>query len=268
MRGGSVLRGAAVTFVRRWFPRRRIVLLGGMATAVAIASLVSLALLVVVWIAGGLAPGPYLQWEAVGALAQVSAGVAAAATLALLAAALPDIERNAQDSKVERGPYVRVDVLPARDALVTDMQSRRAYYIEKRRAMRPASPGPGTVGIAAWFDNYQPNPLGFALRLRATFLMQYDLADGRGDIEEALSLDVPYLEHGKPVKVELCWFPSTWNVRVDLYSLAFTDLFGNEVEIARDDEKVAAHALHGRLGCVWDTRSFRSDPEVRVRKRR
>lgn len=223
----------------------------------ALFALAGVALLLVVASLGFARPGRYVDWNAVTAAATVSAALATAATLGVIALTLPEIERGFIDSRADRSPYVRVDVVPTAPHRLPEFRPGTPYYHRTDSVSDFAETDEPAVRVSAWFRNYQSHPLGFAIGVTAVFVLER-LDDASGDIA-LTEVSVPFLECLKPVKVDLFQFPLAWRTRASLARLNYTDLRKRSYERALDgDDEV----MHGRFECSWDGTAFTAAPDA------
>ncbi len=183
------------------------------------------------------------------------------------------ISQGSSTSRIEFLPYVRIDVGP--DDVSLDQSSFKPgrptppdyqdepvepYYEDKKQAI-DLTDGDSNNGVvfSAWFRNYQQHSLGQAYSLSAFFAVE--LEDSPNDSEVPfVGVEIGYLEHGKPVKVNLCALPAGQAATIFLYELQYADVQNQHYRHSRWDEKTP-NATHGRFLCVYDGRYSRSVPE-------
>ncbi len=93
--------------------------------------------------------------------------------------------------------------------------------------------------------------MGFAATITARFFFQvYDQADDSLTFGVLPDVQIAYIEHGKPVEVELLRFPAAWTLRGQLAYLAYRDLYDKEHHstVGLGDN---SNVVHGRLVFVY-----------------
>ncbi|MCC6382513.1 MAG: hypothetical protein IT304_08380, partial [Dehalococcoidia bacterium] len=70
-------------------------------------------------------------------------------------------------------------------------------------------------------------------------------------------LEVPYLEHGKPVRLEAFRFPATTNATVRVVSLDYQDIYSRGI---RSKHLAGPEVWHGRLQCHYEQGVFSAEP--------
>jgi hypothetical protein len=167
-----------------------------------------------------------------------------------------------ESRRLEFLPYVRVDLVPSSLGLASDIRLAQPYFIDSGQVLELID---GTLSdrrtISAYFRNYQPHPLGMAAIPRATFLVEFVSEDGTDDFEY-VDVQLPYLETGKPVLVNVCSFPVPWLVTVTCIGVRYVDLLGNV--LSRTIDTGPGEVWHGRHLCRWDGRSFISQPRANL----
>ncbi len=168
---------------------------------------------------------------------------------------------------IQPGPYVRIDVGPKGGTEDFTPPSPHFTNSEGVMDLAPEKSDEEKVSFWAWASNYQNHRLGFALAVSAIFLVEVrkpQTASGDSEpIADYLDLQVPYLEYGKIVEVELLRLPRDWEASLSLVSLSFYDLYDQRHD-HRFGER-SANALHGRLFCDYREGQSLCVPEARPR---
>jgi hypothetical protein len=163
---------------------------------------------------------------------------------------------NREQQRIQNGPYVRVDIgltkgIPDQKDIKNDV-----YYEDSSQLIdltRGTSP---STELSAWFRNYQQNALGFALGVRASFLIQ-------GDTAHQTDVEIPYVEYGKTVRIGLATIPTEGDITAMLISLSFHDFY-DQTHTHIYGQK-SSNALHGRLVWLRSDSEDESTPEGRSR---
>lgn len=165
--------------------------------------------------------------------------------------------------RLEFLPYIRVDVVPSNLELASDMQLDSPYFTDSTQVLDLTRGGDSADAraMSAYFRNYQPHPLGMAAVPRATFLVEF-ASDDEPDGYEFVDVQLPYVEHGKPVLVDVCSFPASWEVTSSCVGVSYVDLLGNQ--LLRTTDTGPGEVWHGRHVCRWDSRSFISEPRANL----
>lgn len=167
-----------------------------------------------------------------------------------------------ESRRLEFLPYVRVDLVPSSLVLAADIRLAPPYFTDSGQVLELADGAPGERrSISAYFRNYQPHPLGIAAIPRATFLVESVNEDGTNDFAY-VDVQLPYLETGKPVLVNVCSFPLQWWVTVTCIGVRYVDLLGNV--LSRTIDTGPGEVWHGRHLCQWDGKSFTSQPRANL----
>ena len=179
------------------------------------------------------------SWEAIGSVGLLFGGVGV----------FLQIWENRSARRVEVGPYIRVDIGAPEVEQATEFHPPETYF--KREGVKidldPEAEQQEKINVSAWFSNYQTHPLGFAATITARFFLQiYNPADDSLSFDVLPDIQIPYMEHCKPVEVELLSFPVTWTLRVQLAYLAYRDIYDKEhhTTVGLGDN---SNVVHGRL---------------------
>ena len=159
------------------------------------------------------------------------------------------VVQNAGRQRKETGPYVRVDIGPTSGNAATPFTRPQAYIFLSKDCIDVADDGSATphVSISAWLRNYQTHPLGICFTVRIEF--HYSARDPSGKLViDRGTWDIAYLEHDKPVQIELFRLPRDWSIVVDLFSLKYQDFDGVQQSFSEDHST----GIHGRLRCSYD----------------
>ncbi len=164
--------------------------------------------------------------------------------------------------RLEFLPYVRVDLVPSNLKLAGDIRLTDPYFVDSGQVLELVD---GKTSdrrtISAYFQNYQLHPLGIAAVPRATFLVEFT-RDDEVDGFEYVDVQLPYLEAGKPVLVDVCSFPAAWQVTSTCVGVSYVDLLGSR--LSRTTDTGPGEVWHGRHVCRWDGRSFISEPRANL----
>lgn len=165
------------------------------------------------------------------------------------------LRSNRAQQRIQTVPYVRVDIGPTGG--IEDQRDIGALYYEDSSQRVDLSGGQDqSVEISAWFRNYQQSDLGFALGVRASFLIH-------GDTPHQTDVEIPYLEKGKTVRLGMAIIPAVGDVSAMLISLSFYDIY-DQKHVHVYGHK-STNALHGRLVWIRDYEFSESTPEGRSR---
>jgi hypothetical protein len=169
------------------------------------------------------------------------------ATVAGLGFVIFSLWQSVRQQRVETGPYVRVDIGPTDG--IPDQQEVEVYYEDHSQILDFSAGGRGapSLEIAAWFRDYQTSPLGFALGVTATFLVEVVSLDDESSEVHFVDVEIPYLEFSKCSKVRLVSLPSDSESSVMLSSLSFHDLYDKRHSHVYGER--GTNAVHGRL--LW-----------------
>lgn len=162
--------------------------------------------------------------------------------------------RQGRTRRREQSPLVRIDVVPADSANLTDMVYPDAYYSSMDDIVELDSL-PGDQSIVAYFRNVQTHALGAAFDVKATFLVVFRMS-GRADRVGYRTVEIPYVVNGRPVCLGLVRFPANSNVSVRLASYRYSDLYTGERALPVEDE-----GIHGRLACRFANGRYEATPE-------
>jgi len=197
-------------------------------------------------------------------VATIGAAIAAIVGLALIWSQLwlqTRIRRDELDyQRMQLLPYVRVDVLPGDPMLARGLKAEAAYFHDRTRLLDLSAGALSTRTIVALFRNYQPHPLGFASLVSAGFLIEASPPDLQVSNLEFTVVDIPYLEAGKPVAVDLCRFDARMSVTVTCTDVRYVDLLGRLTE--READESTTYVWHGRHVCSWNGRAFDVEPKA------
>lgn len=171
------------------------------------------------------------------------------------------LQRSRRQQRIEVGPYIRVDVGPT-SGVTSDFEAPKPYFVGDAEVsdLAPHVGNDQKVILAAWLTNYQPNPLGIAFRVASFFILEARVPGAQAPIYRYVIVRVAYVEHGKPVKIELFKIPADWTATLWLNKLAFSDFYD---EYHEHSEGRNENALHGRLTCTYDDGVFYCIPEAR-----
>jgi hypothetical protein len=169
------------------------------------------------------------------------------------------LRKTTEQQRIESGPYVRVDI-GSTDVATEDFKPFEAYYRSDSQCsdMAPELGEAEKVTLSAWFRNYQRHPLGMALAVEASFLIE---ADFSGPILNQVR--IAYLEVDKPVLVDVIKVPRPERARVTLLALTFLDFYDHRHEHQLGEK--SSNALHGRLTCIYDNERIQATPAGRSR---
>lgn len=160
--------------------------------------------------------------------------------------------------RLQSDPYVRVDLAPVESWRLPDLQMPAPYY-RSAHAVIELRAGVESVSFCAWFRNLQTSPLGTAYGIRSALVLEV-LSAAEGDFAlEPVQADVeiPYLETGKPVCLEVFRVPVDWDVAIHIVSLVYANLHDRDV---RSNWVSGPEAWHGRLTCRYVGGVCRADP--------
>ena len=158
------------------------------------------------------------------------------------------VRQNTVRQRKETGPYVRVDIGPTVEDTTTPFTRPGAYIVLARDYIDVADDDKAAakVSISAWFSNYQTHPLGMCFSLSAEFT--YEAQAPSGETTVGLGRwEIAYLEHGKPVQLELVRVPKDWSISVDLSALRYQDFHGTQQLY----DEYFSTGIHGRLKCFY-----------------
>jgi hypothetical protein len=179
------------------------------------------------------------------------------ATGAGLGFVVRSLNQASEQQRVEAGPYVRVD-LGSVDLEMPDFQRPQHHYRSHEQVLDLRSGEGRSIVLSAWFRNLQTHNLGTAFGVRATFVVEGD------DFEPAVrQVEIPYLEAGKPVLVDILRCQTSQNPGVILSELRFYDFYDRQHRHQFGSK--GTNALHGRLRSVIQDGKIVSDPEGRSR---
>ena len=179
------------------------------------------------------------SWQAVGTFAALTGVIGI----------FIQVRQNAERQRKETGPYVRVDIGPTVQNTATPFTKPEAYIVLARDHIDVAGGVSATphVSISAWLRNYQSHPLGMCFTVQIEF--HYSALTPLGNPVIGLGTwDIAYLEHDKPVQIELFRLPKDWSILVELFSLKYQDFYGVQQSFSGD----YSTGIHGRLMCSYD----------------
>ena len=188
------------------------------------------------------------SWQAVGTFAALTSVIGI----------FVQVLQNAERQRKETGPYVRVDIGPTVGNTATPFTKPEAYIVLAADFIDVTDGGSANphVSVSAWLRNYQSHPLGTCFTVRAEFHFRASTPAGEPVIGSG-TWDMAYLEHGKPIQVELFRLPRNWSILVELFSLRYEDFYGVQQLYSED----YSMGIHGRLKCSYDPqRGFESLP--------
>ena len=168
------------------------------------------------------------------------------------------IRQNAERQRKETGPYVRVDIGPTVGDTATPFTKPGAYIVLDSDYIDIADSSSATphASISAWLRNYQTHPLGMCFTLHIEFHYSALTPSGSPVIGRG-TWDIAYLEHNKPVQIELFRLPKNWSMLVELFSLKYQDFYGVQ-QLFNEDFSTG---IHGRIRCSYDPQDgFESIP--------
>jgi hypothetical protein len=166
------------------------------------------------------------------------------------------LRRSSEQQRTEAGPYVRIDV--GANAVETDFSPPNVYYRNELHSidLAPEVGDKEAVTLCAWLRNYQSHPLGMAIAVTASFLIEVDGA------EPVLNdVRIAYLEHEKPVEVDLVRIRRDATAHATLIKLSFLDFYSHRYE--HEYRGKSTNALLGRLQCTYESGQVEATPESR-----
>lgn len=186
---------------------------------------------------------------------------AAAVALVGLTGIFFTLRRGRKQQRIGFGPYIRVDVGPT-SGRTEDFRAPYPQYVSDQQVddLAPDLNDQEKVTLAAWLTNYQPHPLGTAFRVLAFFALEIRVPESLLPQYRYAIVTVAYVEHGKPVKIELFRVPREWRAVLWLARLAFSDFYD---QFHKNSEGRNENALHGRLTCEYRDGLFACVPEGR-----
>jgi hypothetical protein len=169
------------------------------------------------------------------------------------------LREGSREQRIQWQPYIRIDLTPLGGTTV-DFKPPDPYFhkTDEARDLAPDSTEE-KVGFTAWVRNYQSNPLGVALAVQAFIVVAAAAADVTVTELEYFDLRVPYAEYGKPVAVDLFYFPATWRATATVSLVSYYDLYDRRHQHRLGSR--GTNALHGRLTCHYEEAAFESQPE-------
>lgn len=182
-----------------------------------------------------------VDWNVVTGVSAVGSAVASAATLAILVLSLPDLEANARDSRIARGPYVRVDVAfaePLGRQPGLELPTGRPYPLAEILADPPPVPHPAMIlpetgeqafTLVLWATNLQVEPLGIADDVNVSIEITA-ARDGRDYETTSFVVRLAYLAPRQSTGVELLRVKrdaELFTVRVS--EVRYQDTFGKQM---------------------------------------
>ncbi len=179
------------------------------------------------------------SWQAVGTVAALTGVIGI----------FYQVAQNSKRQRKETGPYVRVDIGPTVGNAASPFPRPAAYIMLARDYIDVAGGGSAVpdVSVSAWLRNYQVHPLGMCFTLQAEF--HYTAFDPAGNPFIGGGIwEVAYLEHDKPVQIELFRLPKNWSILVELFSLRYQDFHGAKQSFS----PYFSTGIHGRLRCTYD----------------
>lgn len=171
--------------------------------------------LVIVWLSGGLrTEGPYLDWNAVAALATALAAAVALVAVGAIGATLEEVNASRRAERQSLMPYLRVDVgiegqeqwqpsfVPTHSGHIFTAEDFGEHVdTEGLKALQPAE-GQDAHTVCIWVTNKQSAPLGHAYRIRVGLLFAWRSGDGEWGLSSA-EVNFAYVEAGKSTAVRL-----------------------------------------------------------------
>ena len=172
------------------------------------------------------------------------------------------LRRGRRQQRVQSGPYVRVDVGPTTAATSDFEAPKNPHFVSSDDVvdLAPDLDDDQKVSLSAWLTNYQPHPLGTAFRVAAFFVIEVRPHASLVPVYQYSIVRVAYVEHKKPVKIELFRVPGNSTAVLWLSRLAFSDFYD---EYYKHYEGKNENALHGRLTCTYANGNFTCIPEGR-----
>ena len=159
------------------------------------------------------------------------------------------IEEGRRRRRVELSPYIRVDIGSNNRAHATHFNKPTSYFTRKETCvdLAPDRAGYEKVNVSAWFRNYQVHALGFAVTIRARFLIQiYDPVEEIHTISILPPVEIAYLENGYTVEAELIRAPENWSFSVEVIEVAYRDIYDREHQYSVGLGN-NSNVIHGRL---------------------
>ena len=179
------------------------------------------------------------SWQAVGTLAALTGVIGI----------FYQVVQNSERQRKETGPYVRVDIGPTVGNTATPFPRPVAYIVLAGDYIDVADGVSAVphVSVSTWLRNYQVHPLGMCFTLQAEF--HYTAFDPVGNPFIGGGIwEIAYLEHDKPVQIELFRLPQNWSILVELFSLRYQDFHGAKQSFSL----YFSTGIHGRLRCIYD----------------
>ena len=162
------------------------------------------------------------------------------------------LRETRKQQRTQAGPYVRIDLGVAEES-VDDFEPPKVHYADTSNVvdLDEATPSSEKVTISAWLRNYQSHPLGFALGVNLNLFL-YASSSRNGDRSQDVTVEIAYLEYGKPVRVDLIKanVPSgpDESIVVSVVEVRYYDFYDQlNVHVF---EQEGTNGLHGRLSCV------------------
>lgn len=184
-------------------------------------------------------------------------GLGLLATIVGLRFVVQSLDQSAEQQRIEAGPYVRVDI-GSLDLPMSDFSPPGHHYRSEDQVLNLESTASSSIMLSAWFRNLQSHPLGTAYGVHATFIVEGD------EFEPGVTeVAIPYLEHGKPVLVDIVRCTISQNPSVLLSELRFYDFYDRQHH--HQFGSSGTNALHGRLRARVQNGKIMSVPEGRSR---
>ena len=159
------------------------------------------------------------------------------------------VQETRKQQRTQAMPYVRVD-LGVSGKTGSDFQPPPVHYTNTSIVvdLDASIPNHDKVIISAWLSNYQTHPLGFAVAVTLKVQVSvFSATDGYSF--SGADAKVAYLEHGKPVRIDLIKAKKPTNSRdaifVEVVRLEYSDFYDEAIVHVRATK--GTNALHGRL---------------------
>lgn len=185
------------------------------------------------------------QWAAVGSLSALVAGSIAAIGLVGLWFVRQQIRQGRQQSRVEVGPYLRVDLAP--DVVGGTWQPPEAdeRYTFTYADFNPGEPEPRSpldewpsldepIDVWLWMSNHQRHPGGVAHNVEVLVeLVIPQHSDVERPVQIEFRVQVHYIEPGRQIRYRIARVPREIPyARGRVMSLRYSDMYGNAMAFA------------------------------------
>jgi hypothetical protein len=158
-----------------------------------------------------------------------------------------------EEQRTAAGPYIRVDI-GSLELDPGDFEPPDFVFHDGTQAANLLEGQKSGVTFVAWFRNRQTHPLGMALAVQAQFVVESPRMATSCLVEVAIA----YVEHNRPVVVDIVEFPEDWDVRATLIYLSYQDFYDRR-QVHYDDGE-GTNGLHGRLECHYEAGTITSLP--------